>query len=401
MPRKKISEYCAKTLLYKELGQAYEGVMIDTEADWQTATKRLDPDARYVVKADQGVKGRFKKGLVKLGQTRHDIPAGVSELSDKGFRYMLVEPQLDHDAQSERYLAFERQREGVIMSWSQRGGVNVEDAAESIRRAPFTGEVAVQAAGELGVEAAELTALAKAFEDNYFSFLEINPLVVTDDGQAALLDAAVEVDTEAGFFVDGRWTPEDFRTFDAALRLPEVDAVETLASQSQASFRLAVLNPNGSIFLLLSGGGASVVLADEVFNQGLGAELGNYGEYSGNPNTEETQIYTRQIISLMLESSAPRKVLVIAGGVANFTDVRATFRGVIAALEEAKEDMRAQGIKVYVRRGGPYEVEGLAMMRDFLAKEDLLGEVAGPEMMLSEIIPRAIAGLNVAQGAQI
>jgi succinyl-CoA synthetase beta subunit len=174
-----------------------------------------------------------------------------------------------------------------------------------------------------------------------------------------------------------------------------MEAVEELASQSQASFRLAVLNPNGSIFLLLSGGGASVVLADEVFNQGRGHELGNYGEYSGNPNTEETLIYTRQIISLMLDSKAERKVLVIAGGVANFTDVRATFKGVIAALDEAKDDMRGQGIKVYVRRGGPFEAEGLAMMREFLEREGLLGEVSGPDMMLSEIIPRAMAGLEV------
>jgi len=172
--------------------------------------------------------------------------------------------------------------------------------------------------------------------------------------------------------------------------------VEELAAQSQASFRLAVLNPNGSIFLLLSGGGASVALADEVFNQGRGKELGNYGEYSGNPNAEETQIYTRQIISLMLASTAPRKVLVIAGGVANFTDVRATFKGVIAALDEAKAAMREQGIKVFVRRGGPFEVQGLAMMRDFLEREGLLGQVAGPEMMLAAIIPLAITELEVA-----
>jgi len=394
MPRKKISEFRAKTILFEALGGDYSGVSLDMAGNAEAAVSKLDDNKRYVVKVDQGVKGRFKKGLVKLGRTKAEVPGDAQELAAKGFRYVLVEEQLEHAPETERYLALERQRVGNVLSFSAKGGVNVEEAAGEIRRAPFTLEVAGRAAEALGLPADALTSLVKAFDDNYFSFLEVNPLVVAD-GRANLLDAAVEVDTEAAFFVNERWTAADFRSYETAPMLPQMEAVEELASQSQASFRLAVLNPNGSIFLLLSGGGASVVLADEVFNQGLGKELGNYGEYSGNPNTEETVIYTRQIISLMLESKAAHKVLVIAGGVANFTDVRATFKGAIAALDEAKDEMRRQGVKVYVRRGGPFELEGLAMMREFLEREGLLGEVAGPEMMLSEIIPRAIAGLGV------
>jgi succinyl-CoA synthetase beta subunit len=366
---------------------------VDTDGPWEKSIAGLNDGAKYVVKVDQGVKGRFKKGLVKLGQAKAEVPTAVKDIADKGYRHVLVEEQLPHEGADERYLAFERVREGIVMSFSALGGVNVEDNAEEIRRALFSEEAAALAGEALGVKPGVLAKLARAFDDDFFSFLEINPLVVVD-GRPSLLDAAVEVDTEAAFFVDGDWSAEDYRDFDASVKLPQMEAVEELASQSQASFRLAVLNPNGSIFLLLSGGGASVVLADEVFNQGLGAQLGNYGEYSGNPNTEETVIYTQQIVSLMLESKAARKVLVIAGGVANFTDVRATFRGVIAALKEAAADMRAQGIKVYVRRGGPFEVEGLAMMREFLEKEGMLGEVSGPEMMMSEIIPRAMQELE-------
>lgn len=394
MPRKKISEFRAKSILSESLGTTYAGLAIDATGDLREIVKHLDASKRYVVKVDQGVKGRFKKGLVKLGRTPEAVAGDVEGLADKGFEHFLVEEQLEHPAEAERYLAFERQRMGNIISFSARGGVDVEAAPEEIRRAAFTPEVAKRAAAALGLPVEVLMKLAKAFDDNYFSFLEVNPLVAVD-GVVQLLDAAVEVDSEAGFFVDGRWTPDDFRSYETTPRRLQMEAVEELAAQSAASFRLAVLNPNGSIFLLLSGGGASVVLADEVFNQGRGRELGNYGEYSGNPNTRETLIYTRQIISLMLESTAKRKVLVIAGGVANFTDVRATFKGVIAALDECKAEMRAQGVKVYVRRGGPFETEGLAMMRDFLEREDLLGEVSGPDMMLSEIIPRAMTGLEV------
>ncbi len=393
MPRKKISEFRAKTILANDLGAAYGGVAINTEANWRTQVEGLEENGRYVVKVDQGVKGRFKKGLVKLGRSKAQVADDIAELMTKGFEFMLIEPQLEHAADTERYLAFERQRAGIIISFSAAGGVNVEDAAGEITRATLTDKVAMQAAEALGMPIGTLKAMAKTFNDNYWSFLEVNPLVVVS-GKVSLLDAAVEVDTEAAFFVDGRWKPDDFRDFATSRPLPQAAAVEELASQSQASFRLAILNPNGSIFLLLSGGGASVALADEVFNQGRGKELGNYGEYSGNPNAEETQIYTRQIISLMLQSTAPRKVLVIAGGVANFTDVRATFKGVIAALDEAKAAMREQNIKVFVRRGGPFEVEGLAMMRKFLEREGLLGKVAGPEMMLAAIIPLAIKELE-------
>ncbi|GAC1370422.1 MAG: ATP citrate lyase citrate-binding domain-containing protein [Candidatus Saccharimonadales bacterium] len=395
MPRKKISEIKAKIILYDQLGQSYAGVSIDTtRKDWRSRLENLEEGSHYVVKVDQGIKGRFKKGLVKLGRTKIQVEDDIVALENLGFTHMLIEPQVSHAADTERYLAFERARMGTIISWSERGGVNVEEDPGSIKRAPFSAEVAAKAAKALGAPAATLEKLDQAFEANYFSFLEINPLV-THEGAPVLLDAAVEVDTEAAFFVDGRWTPADFRDYSPTRPLPQIQAVERLAAQSQASFRLAVLNPQGSIFMLLSGGGASVLLADEVFNQGYGQELGNYGEYSGNPNTEETIIYTRQILSLMLESSAPHKVLVIAGGVANFTDVRATFKGVIAAMEEVKDKMADQRIKVYVRRGGPFEAEGLAMMNIFLEKAGLLGEVAGPEMMLADIIPRAISRLEV------
>jgi ATP-citrate lyase beta-subunit len=170
-----------------------------------------------------------------------------------------------------------------------------------------------------------------------------------------------------------------------------------LAHRSQSSFRLEVINQDGQVFVLLSGGGASVTLADEVNNQGFGRQLGNYGEYSGNPTTDETYVYTNQIISLLLKSKARSKVLIIAGGVANFTDVRATFAGVIKALDVAASQLKQQGVRIYVRRGGPYQAEGLATMKEFLEAKGLLGEVAGPEMLLSDIVTKALAALKTGE----
>ncbi len=46
--------------------------------------------------------------------------------------------------------------------------------------------------------------------------------------------------------------------------------------------------PKGRVWLMVAGGGASVIYTDTVGDLGFAQELGNYGEYSGAPNTQET-----------------------------------------------------------------------------------------------------------------
>lgn len=84
------------------------------------------------------------------------------------------------------------------------------------------------------------------------------------------------------------------------------------------------------------------------------------------------------------------KILIIGGGIANFTNVAATFKGIIRALKEYKTPLIAHQVKIFVRRGGPNYQEGLKAMR-------LLGEslgvpikVYGPETHITEIVPLAL-----------
>jgi succinyl-CoA synthetase beta subunit len=118
--------------------------------------------------------------------------------------------------------------------------------------------------------------------------------------------------------------------------------------------------------------------------------LGNYGEYSGGPTREETYLYAKEIIALMLASKAKNKALVIAG-VANFTDVKKTFAGIIDALSEVASALRKAKIKVFVRRGGPNETAGLALMREFLEKESLLGSIHGSDTIITKAVSEAIS----------
>lgn len=389
MSRKKLSEYRAKTLILGALGQEFQGVELDSQADWQQAINSLDETKRYVIKVDQAEKGRFKKGLVKLDRQRSDLTGDAEELFSKGFQYAIVEEHQAHDQSEEKYLTIERVRAGKKLAFSDFGGVDIESHAQEIKSQLYND----QPVEGLSLPADQLEALAKLFDDNYMSFLEINPLVISPSGPR-VLDAAVEVDDEASFFEDS-WTPSDIRSPRSGSVSEEESVVQELAENSQASFSLEVINPNGSLWLLLSGGGASVVVADEVYNLGYGEELGNYGEYSGNPNTEETRLYTEQVIKLMLKSNAEHKALIIGGGVANFTDVKQTFKGIIEALNNHVEELKKQGCAVFVRRGGPNEKEGLQLMRDYLETAGIKGTVAGPEMLLSDVVGQAIKEAGV------
>ncbi|HEX8227389.1 MAG TPA: ATP citrate lyase citrate-binding domain-containing protein [Candidatus Saccharimonadales bacterium] len=394
MPRKKLSEYRAKTILAVAMGGSYEGIEVTvTDKGWKAALQgRLEGDLNYVVKVDQAVKGRFKKGLVELDVAPKDVAAVVGRLSKKGYTHLLVEPYHTHDPRQERYFALQRTREGIVLSFSDKGGIDIEAHPESVQRHELSRSGHSQAVLPPAIPGAFITAVIQVFDAAHISFLEINPLVITDDGQTLLLDAAAEVDDEAEFFADGAWRAGDLRS--AADRTAYERAVDGLNDRSQASISLETINPDGSIFMLLSGGGASLVLADQLYVLGKGRELGNYGEYSGNPSAEETALYTEQIISMLLASKAPRKVLIIAGGVANFTDVRATFKGIIKALQARRQELAEAGVKVYVRRGGPHEKEGLEHMETFLKASGLLGAVCGPETLLPDIARQAVARLE-------
>ena len=80
---------------------------------------------------------------------------------------------------------------------------------------------------------------------------------------------------------------------------------------------------------MVAGGGASVVYSDAIAAHGFAHELANYGEYSGAPSEGQTYEYAKTILDLMTRGT-PRedgKILIIGGGIANFTNVAATFKG--------------------------------------------------------------------------
>ncbi|CAE8655617.1 unnamed protein product [Polarella glacialis] len=205
-----------------------------------------------------------------------------------------------------------------------------------------------------------------------------------DDNSVVPLDMAAKIDETANFLVSAKWGEVDWPPPFGRAAYPEEALIREMDGRTGASLKLTILNDKGRVWTMVAGGGASVVYADTVADYGMGHELANYGEYSGAPSTEETFVYAKTLLSLMLKYKHPDgKFLIIGGGIANFTDVAATFTGLIQALQHYAAEIKEHKIKIYIRRG----------LRKVKAASEKLGlglKVYGPETHITAVIPMAL-----------
>jgi len=318
----------------------------------------------------------------------------------------IVEPFVAHNSDTEYYIAAMMDDAADVLSMSASGGVNIEDNWDRVTQLEIPPNLEGDALGKLIRSAVpdeipdkQTFALFAAdfyrfFKDLHFSYLEINPFYISDQ-EVYLLDLVAKVDDTAGFLMDKRWGPLYFPTpFGMKAPGPEENAVRVADEKSGASLKLTILNPEGRVWTLVAGGGASVVYADTIADLIGSEELANYGEYSGNPTTQETFFYTRTLLDLMTRTPDPQgreKILIIGGAIANFTDVAKTFTGIIQALREYHQKLKDIGVRIYVRRGGPnYEV-GLRNIKKAADELRLQIEVYGPETHMTDIVRMALS----------
>merc|ERR1719247_2487156 len=224
----------------------------------------------------------------------------------------------------------------------------------------------------------------------HFTYLEINPVVMTDT-QIVPIDCAAKIDETAAFLAESLWQGVTFPAPFGRAAFPEEKFIADLDSKTGASLKLTILNIHGNVWTMVAGGGASVVFADTVCDYGYSHELANYGEYSGAPSTEETYLYAKTLLSLMTryKRDGP-KYLFVGGGIANFTDVNATFTGLVKAIGEYKEELLEHRVQIWVRRAGLNHIEGLKTIK---TKVDAMGlpiKVYGPECPATLIVPMAL-----------
>ncbi|KAJ2370704.1 ATP citrate lyase subunit 1, partial [Coemansia sp. RSA 2607] len=105
----------------------------------------------------------------------------------------------------------------------------------------------------------------------------------------------------------------------------------------------------------------------------------------------QTYEYAATILDLMTRTPHPDgKVLIIGGGIANFTNVATTFKGIIRALQEYKQALIANRVRIFVRRAGPNWQEGLRAMRELGETLGVEIRVYGPETHVTAIVPLAL-----------
>ncbi len=367
---------------------------------------------RLVVKPDQLIKRRGKSGMLLLDATWPEAQAWIEERMGKVAQvehlsgvidHFIVEPFLPHEERDEYYLAIRSLREGDEILFYHQGGINVGDVDASANRLtvpigeiPSLEEITSRLLGDVPKERLSdlsgfLETMFRLYADLNFAYLEINPLVMTDN-RIVPLDLAAKIDDTAEFECGKLWGGLSFPAPFGRHLSAEEQYIQELDAQTGASLKLTVLNPKGRVWTMVAGGGASVIYADTVSDLGHSEELANYGEYSGDPTEQFTYEYARTILDLMTREPDPRgKVLIIGGGIANFTDVASTFKGIVRALKEYQEKLRHHNVKIFVRRGGPNYQEGLRIMRDLGAALDLPIDVYGPETHMTSIVPMALA----------
>jgi len=339
-------------------------------------------EKKLVVKPDQLFGKRGKHGLILLNADFDEAKRWIEERMNslveitgvKGrLTHFLVEPYIEHD--EEYYIAIKDDREEDHIYFSTAGGVDIEENWDKVItidvpidrdmddmdiRAELSKQIPED---KLETMEAFVKALYRFYKELYYAMLELNPFTIVNGNEIIPLDTVAKLDDTAAFWMAKKWGDIEFPAPFGRDLTPEEKYIKELDEKSGASMKLTILNPKGRIWTMVAGGGASVIYTDTIVDLGYGNELANYGEYSGNPTTDETYEYAKTVLDLMTREKDPRgKVLIIGGGIANFTDVAKTFQGIIKALKDYKQKLQENNVKIYVRRGGPNYQEGLRLM---------------------------------------
>ncbi|MCO5608176.1 hypothetical protein L7F22_062382 [Adiantum nelumboides] len=448
MARKKIREYDSKRILKEHL-QRLAGIVLHIQSAQITQSTNFDEllerepwlsTTKLVVKPDMLFGKRGKSGLVALNLDLTGVMAFVGDRLGKEVEMggikapittFILEPFVPHD--EEYYFSITSERLGASICFSDCGGMEIEENWDKVKQVfipadqALNTELCAPLIATLPLEKrcrieSFIKGVISVFEDLNFTFLEMNPFTIVN-GEPYPLDMHGELDDTAAFKNFKKWCNVEFplpfgRVMSPAEKLVYAMDEKTSASlklailnplgriwtmvavffmfQTSASLKLAILNPLGRIWTMVAGGGASVIYADTLGDLGYAGDLGNYAEYSGAPKEEEILRYARVLIdSATANCDGKGRALIVGGGIANFTDVSATFGGIIRAMREKQKEMRDGKMGVFVRRGGPNWQQGLARMRALSDEISVPVQVYGPEASMTGICKEAIDYIKV------
>ncbi len=326
--------------------------------------------SKLVVKAHEALGSRFKLGLVKVDLDLKGAEAATKEMIGRHVgsitvSQVIVSEMIPH--KEEYYCAVKSTRTGTDILVANCGGIEVESNWERVNRLAL--EVGQQPSADalerLAKDAGFTGSLLKkmtdfagkmftCFDSEDAQYLEVNPVVLREqDSELIALDAVTLLDGDAKFRHPD-WNFAFAAEFGRAYSKHEME-IMAVDSKIKGSVKFIEI-PGGDTAMLPAGGGASIYYSDAVVARG--GKLANYAEYSGDPPDWAVEVLTDKVCSL-----PGIKNIIVGGAIANFTDVKKTFGGIINGFRKAKSEGKLKGVKIWVRRGGPREKEGLDAMR--------------------------------------
>jgi succinyl-CoA synthetase beta subunit len=348
----------------KELFRRYgipvsDGRLATTPAEAREAAAAIG--GQVVVKAQVLTGGRGKAGGIKLAATPEEAEARAEEILGLDIRGHIVRKlwiEKASDIEREYYLSltFDRSAKRPLFMFTTQGGVDIEEVAASSPEAlvrlhvdplegfhPWHARHLVHAAGiEDPGEAKQVAAIVSKLYDAFVGaeamLCEINPLIVTPDGEVRALDAKFTVDENALFR-----HPDiaEMRDVEAA------DPLEALAHEKGVTY----VKLDGEVGVLGNGAGLTMATVDIVnFVGGRPADfcdLGGGGDAEGVVNALEIVTRDEQVRSIFFN---------IFGGITRCDEVA---RGILTALERMSIEL-----PIVVRLDGTNAEEGRTILEE-------------------------------------
>ena len=361
----KIHEYQAKEILRRYGVATPRGKVIDDPADAKAICEEMG--GKCVVKAQIHAGGRGKGGGVKVAKS----PAEATEAANRILGMQLVTHQTGPEGQKVRKVLIEeaadiaqefyvavtldRQSGQPVVISSRFGGMDIEEVAhkdpQAIHREavdPQIGLVPFQARriarglglkGDVAARAAKLVgALVAAYLDTDASLAEINPLMITGQGEVMALDAKMNFDDNALF---------RHKDVVAMRDLAEENPLEVEASKHNLNY----IKLDGEIGCMVNGAGLAMATMDIIKLHG--AEPANFLDVGGGASAKQVA----HAFKLILRDKSVKGILVnIFGGILRCTTLA---EGIIAAVKEVN-----LGVPLVVRLEGTEVEKGRRMLEE-------------------------------------
>ena len=362
----KIHEYQAKALLKKHGVPVPDGEIVYKPDDAEAVARRLGGGVS-VVKAQIHAGGRGKGGGVKVVKSPEDAREAAAKMlgmtlvthqtgpSGQRVGRVLVEQGLKIKRELYLGLVIDRATERPVMMASPEGGVEIEKVAEEtpdrifkelvnpgVGLRPYQTRKLAFALGleglQVGYAGQLMTAVWEAFVNTDASLIEINPLIVTEEGSLLALDAKMTFDDNALFR-----HPEIKEMRDVS----EEDPLEIEASK----YALNYIKLDGTIGCMVNGAGLAMATMDII--KLAGGEPANFLDVGGGANAEQIKNAFR---ILMSDKNVKAVLINIFGGILR-CDVLA--EGVIAAVRDL-----GVPVPIVIRMEGTNVEQGKQMLKD-------------------------------------